>query len=159
MIDPSLKKEVRHLLKALRCVRDGKQKLADDQLSELFTKIGLDAYEKAAQSLCDELASPSLHLADHGIRRTSILVTTIQSSKGLAADYVFITHFDDRYCVRDRNKGRLSDQDVCSFLVALTRARKRVFLLSTDNAKTPTFLQWIDKKRICEVESPGSGDV
>jgi hypothetical protein len=48
---------------------------------------------------------------------------------------------------------------VCSFLVALTRARKKVFLLSTDNAKTPTFLQWIDEKRICEVESPGSGDV
>lgn len=159
MISPSLKKEVRRLLKALRCVRDGKQKLADGQLSELFSKIGLDAYEKAAQSLCDELASTSLHLADPGIRRTSILVTTIQSSKGLAADYVFITHFDDRYCVRDRNKGRLSDQDVCSFLVALTRARKRVFLLSTDNAKTPTFLQWIDEKRICEVASPGSGDV
>jgi superfamily I DNA/RNA helicase len=159
LIDPSLKKEVRRLLKTLRRVRDGKQKLADDQLAELFAGIGVDAYETAAQSLRDQLASPSPRMADPGIRRTSILVTTIQSSKGMAADYVFITHFDDRYCVRDRNKSTLSDQDVCSFLVALTRARKRVFLLSTDKGKTPTFLQWIDEKRIYEEGSPGSGEM
>lgn len=152
IIDPSLKKEVRRLLKALRCVRDGKQKLSEEQLSELFPKIGVDAHEKAVQSLRDELVSTSMQIADPGIRRTSIVVTTIQSSKGLSADYVFITYFDDRYCVRDRNKGKLTDQDVCSFIVALTRAKKKVFLLSTDNAKTPTFLQWIDETRICEEE-------
>ena len=88
-------------------------------------------------------------LAEPGIRRTPIEVTTFQSSKGLAADYVFIAYFDDKFCLRDKDEG-VSDQDVCSFLVALTRARRGAFLLSTDKRCDPTFLSWIDKKRICE---------
>ena len=75
-------------------------------------------------------------MAEPGTRKTSIVLTTIQSSKGLDADYVFITHFDDQYIVRDKSKNKISDQDVCSFLVALTRAKRKVFLLSTKKSKT-----------------------
>jgi len=146
-----LKKQVKCMLATLRRVRDERGKIADDQLLELFSKMGIDAYESATQSLRDELDVTNPRLANPGIKKTSIVATTIQSSKGLAADYVFITHFDDLYCVRDKDKGKLSDQDVCNILVALTRARRKVFLLSTDNTKTPTFLTWIDKRRICEL--------
>lgn len=156
MIDSGLKKQVGCMLKTLRGVRDRNQELKDDQLSELFSKIAIDAYGAATQSLREELPSTNLHSVHPGISRTSIVVTTIQSSKGLAADYVFITHFDDLYCVRDRDKRRLSDQDVCSFLVALTRARRKVFLLSTVRGEKPTFLTWIDEHRICEIKSPGT---
>jgi len=156
MVSPSLKKQVGRMLTALRRVQDGKE-LVDNQVSELLGEIGIDAFGVATQSLRDKLESANQRLVDPGIRRTSIVVTTIQSSKGLAADYVFITHLDNRYCVRDKDKG-ISDQDVCSFLVALTRARRRVYLLSTDKSQTATFLTWIDKSRICEVQSPGAGD-
>ena len=155
-VSPTLKRRVRCLLTALRRVRDGKD-LVDSHVSEFLSQIGVDAYGAATESLRDELAAPKQRLVDPGIKGISIQVTTFQSSKGLAADYVFITHFDDRYCVRDRKAG-ISDQDVCSFLVALTRARCRVYLLSTHSAETPTLLSWIDGTRICEVQSPGTGD-
>ena len=73
-----------------------------------------------------------------------IKVTTVQGAKGLAADVVFITHFDDQFFV---NKAGLCDMDVCKFLVALTRAKKKAFLMSSQQ-KTPTFLKWINHKRI-----------
>ena len=155
-VSPKLKRQVRSLLTALRRVRDGKD-LVDSHVSELLSQIGVDAYGAATESLRDELAAPKQRLVDPGIKGISIQVTTFQSSKGLEADYVFITHFDDRYCVRDRKAG-ISDQDVCSFLVALTRARRRVYLLSTHSAETPTLLSWIDGTRICEVQLPGTGD-
>jgi superfamily I DNA/RNA helicase len=74
-------------------------------------------------------------------------VTTVQSSKGLAADLVFIVHFDDQYFIRDKDKTKVSDQDVCNFLVALTRARKKIVLVSSPK-KDPIFLTWIDKSRV-----------
>jgi superfamily I DNA/RNA helicase len=156
IVDPSLKRRVKRMLTDLRRVRDGK-KLAEDHLSELLGQIGVDAHGPVTQSLRDELQPTNPRSVHPGIRNTFIVVTTIQSSKGLSADYVFITHIDDLYCVRDKDAG-MSDQDVCSFLVALTRARRKAYLLSTDNAQTPTFLTWIAKSRICEVKSPGAGD-
>ena len=59
---------------------------------------------------------------------------------------MFIPFFDDQYFLKDRSK--VSDQDICKFLVALTRARNKVFLISSDTNKKPIFLKWIDEKRI-----------
>ena len=81
-----------------------------------------------------------------GIRKIPIKSTTIQSSKGLSADYVFITHFDDRYFIK--NNGNISDKDIRNLLVALTRAKKKVFLISSNTTKRPTFLGWINADRI-----------
>ncbi len=155
-VTPALKKRVKGLLTTLRRVRDGKE-TDDNSLSEVLGHIGVDPYWTAAQSLRGELPASTQRLVDAGIRRTPIQITTFQSSKGLDADYVFITHFDDRYCIRDKTAG-MSDQDICSFLVALTRARRRVYLLSIHGAQTPTFLSWIDPSRICEIQAPASGD-
>ena len=47
--------------------------------------------------------------ADRAIRQIPITLTTIPRSKGLSADYVFITHFDDQYFLRD---SAVSDKDV-----------------------------------------------
>jgi len=66
---------------------------------------------------------------------------------------VFITFFDDKYFVEDKDKAKISDQDICKFLVALTRARKKAFLYSSDVNKKPVFLEWIDKKHI-SVQEP-----
>jgi superfamily I DNA/RNA helicase len=69
----------------------------------------------------------------------------VAPAKGLSADYVFISHFDDQYLIE--NEQSLTDKEVCNFLVALTRARKKVFLISSTKAE-PTFLKWIKKERI-----------
>lgn len=155
-IGRDLKKQVRRMLTALRAIRDGKD-VDGEQVSEVFHHLEIDPHGRAAESLRDELEVSGQNPLQPGIRRTPIEVTTFQSSKGLAADYIFITHFDDKYCLRDKDAG-ISDQDVCSFLVALTRARRGVYLLSTDRRRTPTFLTWVDGRRICEVQSPGGDD-
>jgi superfamily I DNA/RNA helicase len=80
-------------------------------------------------------------------RTIPIKVTTVQSSKGLAADLVFITYFDDQYFIRDKDKSVISDQDVCNFIVALTRARKKILIVSSAK-RDPSLLGWIDKVRI-----------
>jgi superfamily I DNA/RNA helicase len=156
-VTPALKKQVKRFLTTLRGIRDEKE-TDDGNVSELLERIGLDAYGTAARLLRGELPTSKQRLVDAGIRRTQIQITTFQSSKGLAADYVFITHFDDRYCIRDKTSG-MSDQDICSFLVALTRARRRVYLLSTDSTRIPTFLSWIDPGRVCKIEAAGSDPV
>lgn len=146
------KKEVRTLLKALRSVRDGRRSADDDLIANLLNRLGIDALGLAKDSLRDQISSSKQRQVDPGLRKVFIKVTTIPSSKGLAADYVFITHFDDRYFIKDKNKSKITDQDICSFLVALTRARKKAFLISSDTKKEPTFLKWINKARICTME-------
>jgi hypothetical protein len=51
---------------------------------------------------------------------------------------------DDRYLI---GEGGLNDKKVCDFLVALSRARQKLFLLSSPG-RVPTFVSWIDKKRL-----------
>ena len=79
------------------------------------------------------------------IRNIPIKITTIPSSKGLAEDYVFISDFDDRFLLEKDQK--CSDQKIYDVLVALTRARRKVFLISSE-AKEPKFLSWIAKERV-----------
>jgi superfamily I DNA/RNA helicase len=135
-------------------VRDGKE-VDEKTLDETSRKIGVDFYGMAKDFLKDEIVSSSQRIRNPGIRKIPIKATTIESSKGLADEYVFITNFDDRHFIKDKDKKKISDKDICNFLVALTRARKKVFLISTDNKNTPTFLQWINPDRI-ETYSPKS---
>ncbi len=150
-IKPCTKKLVRRLLGALRLIRNGKP-CPRDGVSELLDAIGIDPYNLAAASLRGEISAVRGRLSEPGIRGTPIVTTTIQSSKGRDADYVFITHVDDRYLMREWEVG-ISDQDVCGFLVALTRAKRRAYLLSTDRSRSPTFLSWIAGSRICSASN------
>jgi len=146
------KREVRKLLKALRCVKSGKRSADDDLVPTLLEQLGIDPLKVAEDSLRDQINLSKQRQVDPGLKKVFIKVTTIPSSKGLAADYVFITHFDDRYFIKSKNKSKITDQDICSFIVALTRARKKAFLISSDTKNEPTFLKWINKACICTME-------
>jgi superfamily I DNA/RNA helicase len=116
----------------------------------------LGACECSLQEILEGYVCETLRAADGtragepAVRGMPITATTVQSSKGLAADYVFITHCDDQYMVKDKDKSNVTDRDVCNFLVALTRARKRVYLISSRDGD-PQFVQWIDSGRIDRV--------
>lgn len=148
LVSANLRKEVNGMLTVLRAIRKDKA-IDEEQLGRILKKLGFNSHEMIKDHLKDEIVSPSRRSCKASIRRTFIKATTIQSSKGLAADYIFITHFDDQYFVRHPDKRKMSDQDIYNFLVALTRARKRVFLISSSK-KEPTFLRWINKDRIEE---------
>lgn len=147
LVNENIRREVTELLRTFRAIRKGQlgdKKLLDDSLP----KIGIDPLELAEKHLREELSRTSRGIGKPGIRNMPIVATTIQGSKGLAADHVFITHFDDQYFIRNRDKEKISDQDICSFLVALTRAMERVILISTKPDVVPTFLTWIAEDRI-----------
>ncbi len=151
LIKAETKKEVKGTLTILRAVRDGKQ-VKEEDLANLLDKVDIDAYGMARGYLENEIKScqppsKSTTKANPEVRKIPITATTIQSSKGLAADYVFITHFDDKYFIKDTDNN-VSDQDICNFLVALTRARRKAILISSDVQKKPAFLGWIDEKHI-----------
>ena len=149
------KREVGKMLRLLRAMRRGDGNGDNpDLLSRLLKSIGADRDQMASDLLRDELGSDSTQRADAAIRKLPVKATTIQSSKGLAEDYVFITHFDDLYFIKDKDKANITDHDVCSFLVALTRARKRVYLISSNPRATPTFLTWISPDRIENLTVP-----
>lgn len=146
------KKEISRLIKVLRALRDNKE-VDKDEFDNLLLKIGYNTYEKTKEILRDEV-SISLPSSIPGLNKIPIKSTTIQSSKGLAADYVFITHFDNQYFIKNKDKAEISDQDICNILVSLTRAKRKVFLISSNCQEEPTFLKWINKERIDKLPPP-----
>jgi len=161
LIEPNKRREVSQMLQTLRAVRDGGQTEDEPGLAELLKRVDIDAYGMARASLKDEIKSyrpgvPETSFCEPEVRKIPITTTTIQSSKGLEADYVFITYFDDQYFVKEGDKSKITDHNICSFVVALTRARRKVFLFSSDTTKRPVFLSWIDKKRIKEIKAKAS---
>lgn len=146
LLSRSCRQSVKEYLKVLRAIRDGKDVGEQTTLLGLLSLLGYDQGEVLAGVLRDRLASSSY--LDPGLRNIPIRVTTIPGAKGLDADYVFITHCDDRYLIENKDKTKVSDHDICSFIVALTRARKKVFLVSTDVKSIPTFLRWVKPSRI-----------
>lgn len=137
----------RRLVRTLKKIRDGKT-TQEDALKEFVEKVGYDPYRLVTEKLREELLADEAFAYDtpRGIRGVPITLTTIPSSKGLSADYVFITHFDDQYYTQN-GKGAVSDKEVFSFLVGLTRARKKDFLISSKD-ENPVLLGWIDSARI-----------
>lgn len=144
IIPSEIKKMIERDAITLRNLRDN-EPIEPEELNVLMGNLELDEKEISAGYLRDKLpkrSSLERHIA--GIRKIPITVATIQSSKGLSAEYVFITHFDQRYLP---GKHGISDQSICNTLVALTRARKKVWLLSTTD-ESSVFLKWIDQGRI-----------
>lgn len=153
LLSGAIRKEVRALVATLRKIREGKA-VEEERMVEVLKAIGFDPLEHAAELLRGVMRDSRDGFAHPAVRGIPILSTTFQSAKGLSADYVFISHCDDRFCVRDKAVG-VSDQDVCSFLVALTRAKSKVYLLSTDRGAEPTLVSWIDDGHIRVIKGPG----
>jgi len=145
LVDGDCKSRVKRMLTVLRgAIKDSDKD--KEHLAELLTGTDFDPFELARKALKDDLVQGSRWMRNPGLRNIPIKVTTIQSSKGLASDFVFITHFDELYFVGDGGKA-MKDRDICNFLVALTRARKRVVLISS-RKEDPTFLKWIKPERV-----------
>ncbi|MCH8877937.1 MAG: ATP-dependent helicase [Chloroflexi bacterium] len=152
IVPKSIRKEANRLIRALRAVRDDKVDENEEVVASLLEAVGVNAVAVGAASIRGTVKPSKGPQAEHAIRKIPIAATTIPGSKGLSADYVFITHFDDRFFIKERAQGQVTDEEVCSFLVAITRARRRVYLISTDKRETPTLLTWIDAARIDAME-------
>lgn len=143
LLPTSIRKNVLKDLKVFKAIVEEKNIDTKNAIS-LLQRFGYDEDRIIKEFLQFRIGgSLSEGSCNPSVRKMPITVTTVQSSKGLAADYVFITHFDERYV----GKAGISDQSICNFLVALTRARKKVWLLSTSDKISP-FLGWIAAEKI-----------
>jgi len=111
-----------------------------------FKKFGIDTEKISSDFLIGKITALNPTTGNPAIRNIPIKVTTIQSSKGLSADIVFITNFDDRFFLKDGKT--ITDQDICNFLVAFTRTVKKAILISSVIDETPSLLKWISKEKI-----------
>ena len=145
-VDDIFRKRVQALLTSVRKIRDGRS-IDELDLNEIQKKCSIKPIHLAKDALKRDLESRSG--GDPAIRNIPIKAATIQGSKGLAAEYVFITQFDDKFFVKDQDS--ISDKEICNFLVALTRTRRKLFLMSSEKNGDPIFLSWIDERRIDRV--------
>jgi len=158
IIDISYKKEVKQMLRFLKYVKDNKPVDYED-FDKVLSSIKINPYQITIQSVKNEIDTTKQKIGNPAIRNLPIKLTTIQSSKGLSGDLIFITHFDDRYFIKNKNKSKISDQDICNFLVSLTRTKKKAYLISSVKEK-PIFFKWISEDLIESLNSTlrrGSG--
>jgi len=144
LISAKHKARVEEMIDVLKRLK--KFKPIDEDHLRILQGMNVDLLEVVGAALTDKLDLAPPAKGDPGVRKIHIKTTTIQSSKGLSADYVFITHFDDRFFIGAEKK-MLTDRHICNFLVALSRARNKVILISS-TSEDPTFLKWIDPQRI-----------
>jgi len=138
-------KGVLETAKAVKSILNEKP-LSAELLAETFRQFGIDPNKISSDYLCEEFYALNPPSGNPALRNIPIKITTIQSSKGLAADVVFIANFDDRFFLKDGNS--ITDQDICNFLVALTRTKKKAFLISTIPNEIPSLLKWINRRKI-----------
>ena len=77
----------------------------------------------------------------------SIICTSLIGSKGLSAGHAFIVGFNDGHLPRDFRA--ISDDEVCQFLVGLSRTRKACHVISVGNyggnwLEPSAFAEWIE---------------
>ena len=78
----------------------------------------------------------------------SIVCTSLTGSKGLSAGYVFIVGFNNGHF--PRHPQSITDQEVCQFVVGLSRTRKACYLVAVRHYGTgwlepSIFASWIDE--------------
>jgi superfamily I DNA/RNA helicase len=146
LLKSEIQKVIKALLLILKKVRDNKS-IKPDKVDLLLRKLEFDQIGILKNAIRSEIECAAQKLGIPAIRKIKFKATTIQSSKGLSSDLVFLTHFDDRFIIKDDDKTKILDQEICNFIVALTRARKKIFLISTEKKK-PTFLNWINPDKI-----------
>jgi hypothetical protein len=147
LIGANERRRVKRLLTTLRAVRD-RRNPDREKLAELQDFAQVSSAELVMEELKAGITSEARFVPNPGLRKLRIKATTVQSSKGLAADYVFITHCDDKFFIKDPDKTKITDQDICNFVVAVTRAKKRVYIVSVQQPQGSTFTRWIKPERI-----------
>lgn len=98
----------------------------------------------------------------------SIKITTINGSKGLSANYVFLVGMNNTCSVLVRNtrktlagfpfdRNNPTDNEICQFIVGITRTKKKCYLISNFrfgeiyNIQKSVFLDWINSSKIDNV--------
>jgi len=102
------------------------QQLSEDDRLELVALLGV---------LGDQVVKHFFAIADETKQevdksQATILLSSFEGCKGLSAGHVFIVGLNDGVVPKIGDNGEVDDIEYCKFVVALTRTRKRCYLLS-----------------------------
>jgi superfamily I DNA/RNA helicase len=125
-----------------------------EEQNELKKIIDLDLNEiKNQHGIKEEGETEESQNADsQEMGQPSIKLTTFQGCKGLSGGFVFIVGLNDGTIPMKPHFP--TDNEVCQFIVALTRARKKCYLISNrgfgkEYGLSPSkFINWIDEPRL-----------
>jgi hypothetical protein len=115
----------------------------DRSVEAIAEALQLEPEDQAAED--DE---PGVELEEVPEGEPTILCTTMLGSKGLSAAHVYIVGFNNLHMPRDPKK--VTDDEVCQFLVALSRTRKLCHVVSCgrlgqERREVSVFSKWLDE--------------
>lgn len=113
-VDPSFKKDIEIIHKSL----DG------NSIIDLLPEEYINKHREKVDNISFEEAESS---GDSSDKKIKIKLTTYLGTKGLSANHVFILGLENG--ILPKNPNDISDDEVCQFIVLLTRARKSLDLL------------------------------
>jgi superfamily I DNA/RNA helicase len=114
-------------------------KIAQSSLDELMAGITTSEKERN-EVFMDQVIQEARYLS-RPLANLDISVCSILQSKGLSADIVFLVGFDNG---KFPLAAEVTNSEIYQFLVALTRARKRLYLFNTMNCEVSQFIECID---------------
>ena len=138
----------RHLevAKLVRRLENG-ETLIDEEREALGEAVG-ESFNSIGRSLTvgDEKSEGSITASSFSCTEPSIVCTSLLGAKGLSASRVFIVGFNNGHFPRDPTA--ITDDEVRSLLVGLSRTRKQCYLVSCgwfgqSKLQPSVFLKWI----------------
>jgi superfamily I DNA/RNA helicase len=121
------------------------------ELEELLRRLHLAESRESEDDHVDVIAEDPDGGTEpgHDLDEPSIICTSLTGSKGLSAGYVFLVGLNDGHFPRD--PAAITDQEVCQFLVGLSRTRKACHLISVRHYGSgwltrSRFLDWISRR-------------
>ncbi len=123
--------------------KSNRDTIAPSSLDKLSTSLVLDK-KKDNEILLHELMNKAKNLP-RPLKNLDIVVCSILGSKGLGADVVFLVGFDNKRLPVDKKD--IKKSEIYQMLVALTRAKKRIYLVNSSGREMSKFIELINKER------------
>jgi superfamily I DNA/RNA helicase len=139
LVDQKNKKMVTKTLRTLKKIKKDKE-INEKDLDILIDNLDYNLFEIIKRTVKEDMTDE--FISKNCLNEIPIRIVTMPGSKGLSSDYVFMINFDDRFII-DKERG-LDDETIRKFLVVLTRARKRLTIISS-GGKIPTLVSWLDR--------------
>ncbi len=117
----------------------GRNQIALSSIEKLHGQVVGEEKEKR-HILINQLIDENKYLT-RPLANLNITVCNILGSKGLEADVVFLVGFDEGKLPM---KNEAEDSEIYQMLVALTRAKKRVYLINTKGKRVSKFIDCIN---------------
>jgi len=144
--DNSTKDEHLKRIKTLKKILK-KEPVAESSVRKLIDAIELSQItpEVLIKDLAVQNVKDHFKIPDRPLTNIEITVCNILQSKGLGADVVFVVGFDQGKLPAQKEP---EEKEIFQMLVALTRVKKRIYLMNTVNNKVSSFIDCLPKEFI-----------